>query len=283
MPERSELAAFDLTEGRIVATAGTAENDLLVEANRSYAVTLSKGTRTLRRYTLPGLKLTRKAVIPMKSTPVGMAMGPGGHDHMASLFIAGAGPGGLSETLVAHTGSMTRMDGRAFDEQGTFEVGPDARVFATYFGRHHACQAAPGRKVVFLEQLGNRVKRTAEGQPELTGMGTCSGLSLVGTTEGAYEAFMTRQLGMPGVCIPVCGHHDMMARVAFEGGRAVVRVTDKAGADVMEFEGVEGVPMPAAGGKPSDIGRRMLVSPEARAMIVIPSGEDRLIVLPARR
>ncbi len=274
MPGQRQLAVFDTAHGRITATT-PADGDLLVAACIPCAVTLDRRTRVARRYALPDLEKEAEAEVPMKVPPVSMAMGAG-NNNPGRLCISGVDFPRLGETVFLDTGRMQRVIGLRLDPHATFDTGPEARVFASYFGRHFACQEAPGRKIQLCLQPQNEVWRSGEGVGELTGLGACGGPTPLGTTEGLFQGNM-EPLALRGIaCVPACGPGREYLSVTARAGGASVTVHGAGGPRV--FNGIEGLPLGPAEGKPSDLGRRLFYVPASRLLIVVPQGEDRLVL-----
>jgi hypothetical protein len=278
LPARQQFAVFDANKAAIVKSIPAADNVKFAAGMDKLVVLHPDGT--VERWSLLTFEREATGTLRMEVPPVAVAMGSASN---GPLLVSGVDWPRLGETAFFDVLAMKRLE-MSFDPHGFFNTSPtvflrasaDGRTFACvpngFDGNTLTCTWSAGRVRKYAGQGGTFPVPGPDGRTLYTGNGpytvdlrllAANGTPCLPAHHGPYYLTLPRADGGPG------GLDRGTVSVHLEG-------------DGRPFASLAGVDLPAGlpGAEPDKLlrDRRVHLIPDARLLVTIPPGNDRLVL-----
>ncbi len=277
LPQRQQLAVFDANEARVVKSIPVADS-VKFAAGMDKLVVVRPADGAVERWSL--LTFTREATgsLKMKVPPVAVAMGSASN---GPLVVSGVDWPRLGETAFFDVLTMTRVE-MSFDPHNFFNTSPDVFLRASADGRAFACAPdGPGGNTLMCTWSAGRVRKFVgaggsfpvpgpDGRAVYTGNGICTVEQRPIAAVGAH-------------CVPA--HHGpyYLALPRADGGAGKRTVSVHLEGDGRAFAFLADLDLlagPAGNQDHLTPDRRVHLIPDAKLLVTIPPGNDRLVLRP---
>jgi hypothetical protein len=279
LPTEHHLALFDANEGRIVRTL-PADDNARFAAGMDKLLVVQPATRLVERWSLTTFRMEASATIKMEVPPVAVAMGSASN---GPLLISGVDWPRLGETAFFDPIAMRRID-MSFHPHGFFETSPNIFLRASADGRTFASQANGFGGGTQACVWSNGRLRKYGGNGGTNPVPAEDGHALY-SADGLYSVDLRRLAGAGTRCLPA-EHGPYYLTVASprplpRRGAATTTLSVCLEGDERPFATVTDEGLPADDGPvrdPLPADRRVHLIPDAKLLVTIPPGNDRLIL-----
>lgn len=276
LPQQRKLAVFDANEARVVKYLPAAADNVKFAAGMDKLVVVRPDNGAVERWSLTTFEREATATLRMDVPAIAVAMGSASN---GPLVVSGVDFPRLGETAFFDVLAMKRID-MSFHPHGFFDTSPNVFLRASADGRTFACvpDGAGGNTQACTWSQG-RLRKYAGGTGGFPVPGP-DGRTLY-TADGLFTWELRRAAGAGTHCLPA--HHGpyylTLPRADGFPGPAAAKgtVAVHLEGDGRAFATLAGVEVPAGQDKPLP-DRRVHLIPDAKLLVTIPAGNDRLVL-----